>query len=115
MKFNSLKFFRNGIAIIGACSFIACNSDSGNNSTKSESEKAADSANATTERTANTSVKKKGKVSADMNAKVDVTVKMKKDDEGYYNYTEVLPAYSGGQDALESYIQSNIEYPQEAI
>ena len=116
MKFNSLKLFRNGIAIIAACSFIACGNESGNNSTKAESEKAADSGtNNSTNQTAGVTVKKRGKVSADMNMKADVTVKMRKDEQGYYNYTEVLPAYNGGQDALESYIQTNIEYPQDAI
>jgi TonB family protein len=34
---------------------------------------------------------------------------------GYYNRTEVLPAYSGGQTALENYINNNIQYPQDAI
>src|SRR5215510_166432 len=115
MKFNSLKFVRNALAIIAASSFIACNSESGNNSTKSESTKADSATDNSMSKTANTSVKKKGKISADMNAKADVTVKMKKDENGYYNYTDVLPAYDGGQDALESYVQTNVEYPQEAI
>jgi len=37
------------------------------------------------------------------------------DKTGIYNYTEVLPAFAGGESALESYIVNNIEYPQEAI
>ena len=40
---------------------------------------------------------------------------MEVDKQGYYNRTEVLPAYKGGQSALENYIMNNIEYPQEAI
>ena len=34
---------------------------------------------------------------------------------GYYNRTEVLPAYKGGENAIENYITTNIEYPQDAI
>lgn len=58
--------------------------------------------------------KKTGKVTAAV--KVDEeTAKMEKDNIGYYNRTEVAPAYPGGQDALETYIMNNIEYPQQAI
>lgn len=58
--------------------------------------------------------KKTGKVTAAV--KVDEeTAKMEKDNNGYYNRTEVAPAYPGGQDALETYIMNNIEYPQQAI
>ena len=40
---------------------------------------------------------------------------MATDNTGYYNYAEVAPAYNGGQGAIESYINNNIEYPEEAI
>lgn len=40
---------------------------------------------------------------------------MRTDNMGYYNYAEVSPAFSGGQSAIENYINNNIEYPQEAI
>ncbi len=59
--------------------------------------------------------KKKGKASVSMSSENTTNEKMKKDEMGYYNFTEVLPAYSGGQSGLESYIQNSIEYPQEAI
>jgi protein TonB len=40
---------------------------------------------------------------------------MKTDNMGYYNYAEVSPSFSGGQTAIENYINNNIEYPQDAI
>jgi len=43
------------------------------------------------------------------------TTKMQTDPQGYYNYTETSPAYAGGQQALDNFINKNIEYPQEAI
>jgi len=45
----------------------------------------------------------------------DRNIKMAVDKMGYYNYTEIAPAYPGGQASLESYITNNIEYPREAI
>ena len=41
--------------------------------------------------------------------------KITKDKQGIYNRTEVAPAFSGGDAALENYIVTTIEYPQEAI
>ena len=40
---------------------------------------------------------------------------MKPDKNGVYEMTEVSPAYPGGHDALEDYINNHIEYPQTAI
>jgi TonB family protein len=59
--------------------------------------------------------KRMGKVSATMPTEADANAKMEMDKMGYYNRTEVLPAYNGGQAALENYINNNIEYPQDAI
>jgi TonB family protein len=58
--------------------------------------------------------KKSGKVSTANNVD-DSKTKMEKDKMGYYNRTEVLPAFSGGQSAMENYIVNTIEYPQDAI
>jgi TonB family protein len=63
---------------------------------------------------ANTSVKKKGKVTATMMT-TDANAKIEVDKMGYYSRTEVAPVYPGGQSSLEDYINNNIEYPQEAI
>lgn len=58
---------------------------------------------------------KKGKVSIVMAAPViDKTVKMEMDKEGFYTNTEVLPAYPGGQKALERFFEDNIQYPEAA-
>lgn len=58
---------------------------------------------------------KKGKVSIVMTAPViDKTVKMEMDKEGFYTNTEVLPAYPGGQKALERFFEDNIQYPEAA-
>lgn len=56
---------------------------------------------------------KKGKVTivaapADKNTAMDV------DKEGYYRNTEVLPAFPGGQKALERFFEDNIQYPEAA-
>jgi TonB family protein len=39
---------------------------------------------------------------------------MEADKEGFYANTEVLPAFPGGQKALESFFEKNIEYPADA-
>ena len=41
--------------------------------------------------------------------------KIAMDKQGIYNRTEVEPAFAGGDPALENYIVSTIEYPQNAI
>lgn len=43
------------------------------------------------------------------------TSEMKPDNNGVYEVAEVNPVYPGGRDALQSYINQNIEYPQSAI
>jgi len=58
--------------------------------------------------------KKTGKVSAGI-PPVDKSSKMETDKMGYYNYTETAPTFPGGQGSLESYINNNIQYPQQAI
>ncbi len=60
------------------------------------------------------SAKKKGKITAGV-SKDDASVKIEADAQGYYNRSEIAPAYTGGQSALESYIVNSIEYPQQAI
>ena len=55
---------------------------------------------------------KKGKVSIVM-AK-NVSGDMSVDKEGYYNNTEILPGYPGGEKALGRFYDDNIQYPVEA-
>jgi protein TonB len=56
---------------------------------------------------------RKGKVSTVM-MKANKSTPMNKNTEGYYSNVEVLPAYPGGQDALDKFITNNITYPADA-
>ena len=114
MNFNWLNAIikRNLVISISILFLIACNDEkSANNSTTGPAE---------TDTTANTNPppvvkrKKSAKVSTALAAD-DAKAKMEKDKMGYYNRTEVLPAYNGGQGAMENYIMNTIEYPQDAI
>ena len=55
---------------------------------------------------------KKGKVSIVMDS--NVSGDMSVDKEGYYNNTEILPGYPGGEKALGRFYDDNIQYPAEA-
>jgi TonB family protein len=118
MNFNTIKasLAKYLAFLIGMFVFIACNDQkSANNSTSAGKEVADDTAATNTPSSTPTAkAKKSGKITASMD-KDDTKAEMKKDKMGYYNRTEVLPAYSGGQNALENYITNNIQYPQEAI
>lgn len=58
---------------------------------------------------------KRGKVSIVMAEAVpDKNIAMEKDKEGYYKNTEVLPAFPGGQKALERFFENNVQYPEQA-
>jgi periplasmic protein TonB len=57
---------------------------------------------------------RKGKVTivpADVSAN---TTAMEMDKEGFYKNTEVLPAFPGGEKALERFFENNIQYPEAA-
>lgn len=110
MKFNSLKV-ANGFIAFALCLFIgACNNETEKNSTQDDENKASGSSTSAfpdepTSGTASTSIATGS----------DANVEVQKNKTGNNISTEVLPAYSGGQDALEWYVTNNIEYPQEAI
>ena len=113
MKFNGLKFLTGSITAFSMLVFvIACNDESGNNSTTANE---TDSASSSPVSTTDPVKKKTGKASAKMTTDADASAKIEKDKDGYYIRTEVLPSYNGGQTALETYITNTIEYPQEAI
>jgi protein TonB len=119
MKFNSSKFITGSIIAFVICSSMAaCNGDDSAKKTADEN-KPSDSTGITASSVPGkdtTSVRKRrGRASLGTIAAADAKAKMEKDKTGYYNYTEVLPAYIGGQSALDSYITNNIEYPQQAI
>ena len=124
MKFRKLNFGISRVitAIVITITMIACN-----NSDKSAKTSTATGTNTDTSTntdtlnkmpaTTVTPPKKKGKVTtraAAENKGIGNTV-MKTDNMGYYNRTEVAPAFPGGQSALEDYITNHIEYPQQAI
>ena len=97
--------------------FYSCKDkkDSGENSTKSETDTTTITKDTIVTGTGGqTVIKKKGKISVAA-APVNKTDKMAADKTGYYNYTDVAPLYEGGQGAIESYITNNLQYPQEAI
>jgi TonB family protein len=56
----------------------------------------------------------KRKVSVQL-APVDVTSKMEMDKKGIYNRAEVRPEFPGGENALDAYLEREIQYPQPAI
>ena len=43
------------------------------------------------------------------------TAEVKADNTGVYNVADVMPQYPGGQNALEDYMNNNVEYPQAAV
>ena len=65
--------------------------------------------------TAAKTVKKKTRTTVGTMPAANASVKMQADKSGVYDYSEVRPAYIGGQSALEDYINSRVEYPQQAM
>ena len=92
------------IALLGAgIVFYSCkgNKDSGENSTKSETDTTAMNKDSIVTRTGGQGVvKKTGKILVAA-APVNKTDKMAADKSGYYNYTDVAPLYVGGHGAIE--------------
>lgn len=72
------------------------------------------SSSKTTGTTSRSKTGKKGKVMVGSMA-ANKSSSVKPDKDGVYEMTDVRPAYPGGQDALESYINGHIDYPQAAI
>ena len=119
MKFNSSKFITGSLMAFAICFLItACNDETATKTTGNEStpgDTVGSTSTSAPGHDTNTVRKKKGRASIGNTPTADANAKIEKDKMGYYNYTEVLPAYVGGQSALETYINNNIEYPQEAI
>lgn len=82
----------------------------------SRSSTMATSSTSTTTRNNNNRKSKKGK-SVRYVVKLNNTPKgsMTADKSGVYSYAEVMPSFTGGEQALERFIQDNLEYPQEAL
>lgn len=58
--------------------------------------------------------KRKGKMTIKMPAGRN-TDKMVKDKDGVYNWAEAAPEFPGGQNALDNYVNNNIDYPEKAM
>ncbi len=58
--------------------------------------------------------KKKGKITIGKMSEKRTT-NIKPDKDGVYEMTDTRPAYPGGQEALENYVNNNVEYQQPAI
>jgi periplasmic protein TonB len=114
MNFNQLNTLIKSCFVFSASAllFVSCNNDKSANSSTPEVSK--DTTISTEQGSVVAKTKKSGKVSTSASAD-DTKVKMEKDKMGYYNRTEVLPSYKGGENAIENYITNNIEYPQDAI
>ena len=67
----------------------------------------------TTTKTAKTPKKGKVRIVAPTNVP-GKNIAMEMDKEGFYKNTEVLPAFPGGQKALERFFEDNIQYPEAA-
>jgi len=116
MKVNNLKtVLKTLISGLAICLLvISCTDDqSANNSTSKADETYKDTAATATNPPANTP-KKSGKVTLAKDAD-NTQEKIVKDKDGVYSRTDVAPAFAGGESALENYIGTTIEYPQEAI
>ena len=125
MTLNQLTASFKGIAtaLLFSSLVASCNDDkSGNNSSTGSNDANTDTSSAMSstapapapaDSTA-MAKRKAGKASATINAD-DANAKIEMDKQGYYNRAEVAPAYTGGQSALETYINDNIQYPANAI
>jgi periplasmic protein TonB len=108
------------IAAISFCSLVACNnrdyktSDSNSSASDSSVSASRGTDSMSTATTTTTVHKRKGKTSIRM-AETESKEKIAKDKEGVYNWAETMPEFPGGQNALDNYVNNNIEYPQPAI
>ena len=101
-------------SIIMTISYTSCNSDNSND--KVSSTPATDSSNMTpTDTTKKVATKKvkKGKASVSMASATNN--KIAKDKNGVYTQAETMPEYPGGETALSTYVENNLDYPQQAI
>ncbi|MEP6845489.1 MAG: energy transducer TonB [Panacibacter sp.] len=58
---------------------------------------------------------KKGTASVGKDDTNNTNTKMEADKNGIYERAEIMPSYPGGENALEKFVEDNLQYPQEAI
>jgi protein TonB len=116
----------NGLLLAGSLfvmgAMTACDSSDYNKGASSTDTTNADRV-ATTDTTASKPVVKarKGRASIGMsndkaaNDATGKTMKMEKDKDGVYSKVEVMPAYPGGESALQQFVENNVSYPQNAM
>lgn len=110
---NSIQFVC-VTAIFAAITFsIACNSDK-NSGAVSNSAIDTSAKVAAAPDTSKNIHKSKGMASV-TKPTTPATTKMTEDKNGIYYRAEVMPSFPGGETALESYIQNNIQYPTNAL
>ena len=124
---NTSKF--TSICLIAACSIgglVACNNSDYRSSDTSDSTAINSAKVATADSTAAADsaataaikkAKKKGRASVLMSGNGDMATKgtMTMDKEGVYSNVQVMPEFPGGQNALATYVNNHVEYPQQAI
>jgi TonB family protein len=58
----------------------------------------------------------KGRASINMESmRATKTTSAMRDADGIYSRADVMPMYPGGEDALQKFVEDNIEYPEQAI
>jgi TonB family protein len=93
----------------------ACNDQS--------NDKTSDKAPSTTATATDTSSTGTGTTVAKIKARPKTTIsgpaankdRMVKDKEGVYNKAQIMPQFPGGQNALATYVNNHVEYPQQAL
>jgi len=99
------------VLILGSCA-----NDTGSSSSQTA---AADTSTVATDsgthNSTATAAAKKRKGRASVVFSTDNALKVEKDKDGVYSKAEQMPEYPGGQEALSSFVENNIAYPQNAI
>jgi periplasmic protein TonB len=124
MRTRNLNYFRALVfcVLCNSILFIACNNankSENNSTTEINSVDSASITNNTVQDTSNqgtrtTAGRRRGVVSTAI-AEPDKSSVMKVDEKGAYNYAGTAPSFTGGQSSLQDYINSNIQYPDDAI
>jgi protein TonB len=121
MQTRTVYTFFGSLLISAFCVFgmDACSNDSGYvsvppASTDSAATVASDSAKAASASATTTKIPAKKRKTV-ITMPDGSTATISKDNEGVYNFAEVMPQYPGGKDALNSYVNDHLQYTQTAL